>query len=119
MREEFEQLDALVDSREGRERVRTARGEALAAVESERMFGRVVRGCDPRPGYGVAMPATYPTTPATVVIAPNQNTDAPGVVASSRPSTLGREKRYRTGHPCSRFRTSSSTVSRSPESDWG
>jgi uncharacterized membrane protein len=43
---EFEELAELVDRPEEAEQVREARAEALAALESERVFGRVIRGFD-------------------------------------------------------------------------
>jgi uncharacterized membrane protein len=43
---EFEHLEELVDSPEEREAVRSARTEALEAVESERVFGQVIHGFD-------------------------------------------------------------------------
>jgi len=46
MIEQFEELEATVDTDAEREQVRAARKEALEAVESGRVFGRVVRGFD-------------------------------------------------------------------------
>jgi len=43
---EFDELEALVDSPQEREQVRAARAEALEAVESERVFGKVIRHFD-------------------------------------------------------------------------